>query len=469
MGNNYLELFDDPMVADLPYDVFIKRLQDEMNRKKETNKTVPKVATIQQAKTIKTQPVRRYRRTTSHEVTSLKKTAERSKQTDSPAQTEKKVLQIRTETKRKRVVDSTPKTIRKRFTEPKKRSLLSRIRLQQKLNRHYFNDIKDDLEEGYITKRDIEISKNAEKRKERKLYKKVQDYEDAIEDVTMQKGWRNFKIGLATTALAGVLALSSFTYNEVKAALDTPSSQIVSIYEMPEEERTELEKRMDEVRNEIIASDGYHFDNLTEEQFADAYIKIMNYETKMIDAILERIVQDDQGLLDRIVERSFEETNQIITDTQRRDYKQMAFELFKYSKPKICPDGAKMIRNPIVIDELAARDSAKSKGYSIKLRVNGDEVQTVKNLGNILHIINQMQTVDYVSFVEMENGQQLFFENVMKKAMGEEYEVLKADEIRDYQQIIYEWLPAIGKQYIKDPIDIEKQATIESNDLGIGD
>lgn len=359
----------------------------------------------------------------------------------------------------------------KRYTEPKKRSLLGRIRLQRRLARDYYYDLEEDYETGYITRDDVEESKNAKKRRDRKLYKEVQEYEDAMDDITARKGWNAFKIGLATTALAGAIALSAVTYHQVNKILDSfvPANQIVSIYEMSPEEKEAFNQKMLEIKKDIIAQDGYHFDNLSEEQFADGYSRIMNYEGRLYENALKGAMlgDKDQSLLDSIVERAFGETEATFTDEQRRDYRQLAFELLPYSQPELFGDGVHLIRNPIVIDELNARDNAQMKGYRITLRVNGDEKETVRNLGNIMHILGQMQASDYRAFASMENGQQAFFENILKDVMGEGYESLDKTKMRDYQQIIYEWLSSTGKQYIKDPITLERQIE-NSNDMEIG-
>lgn len=94
--------------------------------------------------------------------------------------------------------------------------------------------------------------------------------------------------------------------------------------------------------------------------------------------------------------------------------------------------------------------------------------ETVKNLGNIIHILGQMDESDYRSYAAMEHGQQVFFDDILRDGIGEEYENLGKDKIRDYQQIIYEWLSGVGKKYIKDPIDLERQIE-NSNDMEIGE
>lgn len=357
-----------------------------------------------------------------------------------------------------------------RWTEPKKRNLLSRIILQNRLAKGYYDYVEDNY--NFFTAQEIEESKNAKKRRDRSLYKEVQQYEDAEDDVTVRRGWTAFKIGLAAAMLAGSLALANYTANEVKNTFNniSASNQIVSVYDMGEEEKGYIYSKAYGVKKQILENDGYHFDNLSEDEFADGYYRILNYEKKMYENMFKsasfRITENrDQTLLYEIVEKAFKEDYQNLTEEQKRDYKQLAFELLPYSLPKIFEDGNHYLRNPIVFDELKARDVAKEKGYKITLRVNGDEKETVRNLGNVMHILNEMQEDDYKYVSQIENGQQKFFEEILVEVMGDKYNELEKNEKRDYSQIIYEWLPDSAKQYIKDPIEVEKAA----EDIEIGD
>lgn len=357
-----------------------------------------------------------------------------------------------------------------RYTEPKKRNLLSRIILQTNLARGDYDYIKDEY--NTFSQREIDESKNAAKRSDRWLYKEVQAYEDAKEDVKVRKGWTAFKIGLATAMLAGSLALANHVGNEVKRTFEGSNSshQIVSIYDVDGEQRDYINSKAYEVKEQIIETDGYHFDNLSEDEFVDGYYRMLNYEKRMNKNIFEsagfKITENrDQTLLDEIVQKSFDEDYENLTEAQRRDYKQLAFELLPYALPKIFENGNNYLRNPIVFDELTAKNTAKSKGYGITLRVNGDEKETVRNLGNIIHILNGMEELDYKLAGQMENGQQEFFDDILIDVIGDKYNELSKSQKRDYEQIIYEWLPDEAKQYIKDPIELEK--TI--NDIEIGD
>lgn len=354
-----------------------------------------------------------------------------------------------------------------RYTEPKKRNLLARIILQEKYNKGYLDYIGDEIDNLYINQRDVDESKNAKKRRDRRLYKEVQAYEDAVEDVTVRRGWLAFKVGLAASALAGIIALGNYTYKQMSFIGDIfnpPQNQIVSVYEMNEEEQAHLVSIAQSLRQSTIEADGYHFDHLTDMQIADGYNRMINYEKKMTEnqfssASMKIATDGDQALLDRIVRESFgEETYNAFSEQQRRDYKQLAFELLPTSLPDLFGERISYIRNPIIMEHLEARNNAIAKGYKMSLRVNNDEKETVRNLGTLKHMLSEMTGSEYFAATSGENGQQQFFDEVLREVLGEEgYANLSRSDKRDYEQLIYEWSTPEGKQFMKDPIAIENE------------
>ncbi len=70
-----------------------------------------------------------------------------------------------------------PKQIisQRRYTDPKKRLLLNRILLRIDYNNGGFKDLEEAYRNGEITAEDIEESKNGKTRKDRSLYKEVQN------------------------------------------------------------------------------------------------------------------------------------------------------------------------------------------------------------------------------------------------------------------------------------------------------
>lgn len=351
--------------------------------------------------------------------------------------------------------------------------------LQRKLNKDAYEEIEYDLAHKSITEKQLDRMKYSENSKDRKYYKKVQEYEDARDDDTIRKGIVAFKVSLATAALAASVLLTNFVGTQVKETLNTDfykTSVTTTLDETPQEKKDEILSKSSEFANKVIDNDGYHFDSLSDFGLADGYYRIINYEKKISEGVIKgafsKITENrDQTLLEDIVEKSFGEDYETLTDAQKRDYKQLAFELLPYSLPDAFENGNNYLRNPIVMDELSARNDAKEKGYTITLKVNGDETETVRNLGNIMHILNQMQEDDYKLASLTESGQEEFFCSILEEVLGDKYGELSKTQIRDYQQIIFEWLPDEAKQYIKDPIIVEKnkQAEQQVGGIEIGD
>ena len=65
----------------------------------------------------------------------------------------------------------------KRLTKPKQRGIIERYKLQRSLAKNEFDNIEYMYKNGLISIRELEKSKN---RKKEKLYKEVQEYEDAL-------------------------------------------------------------------------------------------------------------------------------------------------------------------------------------------------------------------------------------------------------------------------------------------------
>ena len=110
------------------------------------------------------------------------------------------------------------------------------------------------------------------------------------------------------------------------------------------------------------------------------------------------------------------------------------------------------------MEHLEARNNAIAKGYKMSLRVNNDEKETVRNLGTLKHMLSEMTGSEYFAATSGENGQQQFFDEVLREVLGEEgYANLSRSDKRDYEQLIYEWSTPEGKQFMKDPIAIENE------------
>lgn len=345
-----------------------------------------------------------------------------------------------------------------RFTETKKRGLLSRIILQERLARDGFDYIEDEYE--YLTQQEVDASKNATKRRDKRLYKEVQAYEDATDDVTMRRGWLAFKISLAAVLLAGTVVIANNTIKDFKEQL-IPTNQIETIQDNYDVHKLEVDSFVQKVKEE----QGYEFVSLSDEQLVEAYVKILQYEKTMYDNQFKNVFLHDQELLDKIVHRVYEDEYELFSDDEKRDYRQLAYCILDVAKPNLSVEGNMYIRNPIVCDTVEVRDSAKAKGYKMGLYANTDDGIHIKNVGRIITNIRLLEEADFIAASEVNEGQD-FLEQIVKDALGEGYQNTNPNELKDYKQLVYEMLPDYAKEdYIKDPIDI----ALRYNGYEIGD
>lgn len=408
------------------------------------------------------------------EITSRKVTpkSKLDKKPKSNSDKKPKSNKTKTDAKTKRKIINISKSIKEnvfkatRYTEPKKRNLLSRIILQQALAQGYYDDIEEDYD--YISEKEIEMSKNASKRADKRFYREVQEYEDAVEDITVRRGWKAFKIGLATAMLAGSLALAGYMGNQLKQTFDfNTGNKTISIETIDKEDREMYENKVQEFLERVREEDGYEFNYLSNEQILDGYLRIINKEKRMTDNNFQAYSYKlaDQELLDKIVSESFGEEYNYFSEEEKRDYKQLAFELLPISLPEVFGNTNRYVRNPIVYDMLGVKKDSKAKGYTIELLINQDEKETVKAIGKLINFENNLQEADYQQASSINNGQELL-NQMLENALGERMTELSKKEMRDFRQIAYEILPEYAKEnYIKDPIELEKN----ENDIEIGE
>ena len=372
--------------------------------------------------------------------------------------------QIRDKKKKQKRIASISKQIEKklfhktRYTEPKKRNLLTRIILQHALDKGLYEDIEEDYD--FISEKEIEMSKNAKKRSERRFYKEVQEYEDAKDDVRLRKGWKAFKIGLAASLLAGSLALAGHIGGEIKNTISNPTdNEVVTIETLDENDRAMYEANLEKFLEKVKEKDGYVFANLDDTELLDGYLRILNEEKGMTFNEFKNSLNGlkDQENLEKIVKDSFgEERYNSFSEEQKRDYRQLAYELLPLALPGLWEEGYSYVRNPISTDVVEAKNSAREKGYEIKLIVSSDYPERIKAVGNILYLENNLKLEDYQSINSIEESQK-FLEEILTKSLGENSENISEKELRDYKQIAYELLPEeVKENYVKDPIELER-------------
>ena len=105
---------------------------------------------------------------------------------------------------------------------------------------------------------------------------------------------------------------------------------------------------------------------------------------------------------------------------------------------------------------MEAKNSAREKGYEIKLIVSSDYPERIKAVGNLLYLENNLKLEDYQSINSIEESQK-FLEELLTKSLGENSENISEKDLRDYKQIAYELLPEeVKENYVKDPIELER-------------
>lgn len=453
-------------------------IESKSKAKKEEHEVYKEKEDSSRTSTLRYKKVIRNRKASSKDKKSKKYTGRRLKQEKRKKEPKKafpKEKKAKKKVKKDRTIykATTPDGI-SRLTAPKKRNIISRVMLQSKLAKDGFYDLENEFDSGEITAQDVEESKNAKRWIDRSLYRKVQKYEDAIDDVRVRTGWKAFKIGLAAAMLAGSLALTAATTNEMKNMLnDISSANVVATYQqLDEEQKNNVDIKADIFRLEVEQKTGYAFDYISEDAFSEGYYSIINYEKKMLEGVFKKASFDfkDQELLNRIVKESIGESYATLTESQIRDYKQLAFELLPVALPEIFNDDSfNYLRSPIVYDHLLARDSAKEKGYKIELVVNNGEEETLKNIGTLIHNINLIDMSTYESASTQNKGQDFLNQLIIDSVGEEQYETYNKRTKRDYLQVAYEFLPEEVKDrnLIEDPIIIEREAF--ENERGIGD
>lgn len=246
---------------------------------------------------------------------------------------------------------SKPKTIPDtRLTEPKKRALFRRIMLQMKYNRGGFDYIEDEYDD--LTRKEIEEYRKSNNRSDRKYYKEVQAYEDATDDVTVRKGWMEFKIGLVSVMLVSSIGLLNHTMQQIRDMAPEPVV-IVTIQDATQEQK---DSAMSDI-NLIKSNSGYNFENLTQEEQLDAVLRIPTVESKVSvgrfkNSIMGANLNGDQELLDEIVREAFGEEYGAYSEAKKEDLRKLAYELLDSEKKD-------WTRDPVVLKELKLKQEAE--------------------------------------------------------------------------------------------------------------
>lgn len=230
-----------------------------------------------------------------------------------------------------------------RFTEPKKRLFLTRLIHGRAYDKGWYDRLEEDINDGIITQETVNESKESGTFIGRHLYRKVQNYEDAAEDVTVEKQWLAFKIGLATVLLVGTMGLAHVAANEMQEwqEMRAEANRIVTIDNARENERLQAQS----IIMQIAEQTDYKFENLSSKQQLDAVLRIPAILNKYSEARFRSamIRLQDQELLEEIMKKTYGAEFSEFTPEQLMDLKQLTYELIDDENKKM------YIRNPQIV------------------------------------------------------------------------------------------------------------------------
>ena len=242
-----------------------------------------------------------------------------------------------------------------RYTVPKERGICSRIINRMMYENEDYRDVEDYLYDnyGYICA-DLEQSRTAKTRKEQKLYKRVQAYEDAREDITMKKAFISMKVAAVAGMLVATGVAGKFLINQV-------NDMINSDYVAQKEEKPTLENANDGqilyAENRLDKID-YEFKYLTRTELLDAIIRSGSKVSGITESRARAACKDylnfsDQKLLEDILKESYEGEYAFFTEEKKTELNQLLYEMLD-------EEVKKWIRNPEKVAEIKTRDAEKS-------------------------------------------------------------------------------------------------------------
>lgn len=243
-----------------------------------------------------------------------------------------------------------------RYTAPKERSIVARIINRMKYESGWYEDIEKYLyDERNDVFDDIEWSKNAVKRRDRSLYKRVQAYEDAEDDISMKKAFITVKV----TAAAALLVTAGFAVNLLCNQVNDLMNG--SFYSAPAKVKSTLANANEgqiEYARRLLAKIDYNFEYLSNDELLDTIIRVGSEpsnvtENRAMATIKKSAEFADQKLLASIVEEAYEEEYLGFDDNKKQELNQLVYEMLD-EKAKI------WIRSPEKVAQIASRNTVDS-------------------------------------------------------------------------------------------------------------
>lgn len=242
-----------------------------------------------------------------------------------------------------------------RYTAPKERGIVARIINRMKYENDWYEDVEDYLYDNYdYAAAEIEQSRMAEKRREQRLYKRVQAYEDARDDITMKKAF----IGMKVTAIATLLAASGFAANLL---INQINDIVNSGYISQEQEKPKLANASEgqiQYAENVLSRIEYDFEHLSHTELLDTVIRTGSKvndinENRARSAAKDFLNFSDQKLLESILQEVYEDEYDNFSDEKKLELNQLLYEMLD-------EDAKFWIRSPEKVAEIKSRNETKN-------------------------------------------------------------------------------------------------------------
>ena len=292
---------------------------------------------------------------TEHIAGEVKKILNQKKNANNKPANNKKGKKSNTSQKRKiNKSKATKKSKYYRYTVPKERGIFSRIINRVMYENEDYNDIEDYLYDNYeYVYEDLEQSKNSKTRRGQRLYKRVQAYEDARDDITM----KNAFIGMKVTAVAVLLAGAGLSVNLLTKQFD---EILNSGYVAQESEKPKLSNANEgqiQYAENVLSKIDYEFEHLSHAEQLDTVIRSGSKvndinENRARSAAKDFLNFSDQKLLESILEEAYEGEYNSFSEEKKLELKQLLYEMLD-EKAKF------WIRSPERVAEIQAKNENK--------------------------------------------------------------------------------------------------------------
>lgn len=282
------------------------------------------------------------------------------KENETPAKTkEKKTSRPKKNIKRKiSKPQKESEYFKVRYTMPKERGIFARIINQMKYENGWYDDIEAYLDDEYnFVWDDMEWSKNAEKRRDQRLYKRVQAYEDAEDDVTMKNAFLTAKVTAAVALLATLGFSVNLLYNEVHDLIHNNS-----YVAQAQEKSTLANANIGQIEHaeRVLAQIDYNFEHLSHTELLDTVIRVGSKPSKITENRAMATMKNagefaDQKLLEEIIQDAYEDEYDGFAVEKKQELNQLVYEMLD--------DNVKVwIRSPENVAKLKDREALESMG-----------------------------------------------------------------------------------------------------------